>query len=103
MDVDNIYKVPLWYRDEGVDDFIVEHFGLEADGPDLTEWESVVRRADEAADTVKIALVGKYVRLEDAYLSVSESLRHAGFAAGAKVESDWIDSETFETDESAQQ
>src|SRR5215217_7096732 len=77
-DVDNIYKVPLIYRAEGVDDFILDHFGMEADPPVLSEWEQLVRRAGEAqkADKIKIALVGKYVQLEDAYLSVAEALRH---------------------------
>src|SRR6187549_395660 len=73
-DVDNIYKVPLVYRAEGVDDFILDHFGMEAPAPELGHWEQLVRRAGEAlsADPIKIALVGKYVQLEDAYLSVVE-------------------------------
>jgi CTP synthase len=100
-DVDNIYKVPLWYAHEGVDDLIVDHFGLEAQPPDLREWESICERADEASQPVKIALVGKYVALEDAYLSVVEALRHSGFLHGAKIEIDWVDSETLESDEQA--
>src|SRR3712207_9556097 len=61
-DVDNIYKVPLHYRAEGVDDTILDHFGIEAPPPDLTGWERVVRRAGEAQQRrpVRIALVGKY-------------------------------------------
>jgi CTP synthase len=95
-DVDNIYKIPLEYAEQGVDHFILEHFGLEDEIPqaDLSGWAELCRRADEATTPVKIALVGKYVQLEDAYLSVSESLRHAGFAHGCKIEIDWIDSET---------
>jgi CTP synthase len=92
-DVDNIYKVPLVFRGEGVDDFILEHFGVEADEPHLGGWEELTRRADASAQTVRIALVGKYVRLEDAYLSVAEALRHAGFEHGCQVEVDWVDSE----------
>src|SRR3712207_3217161 len=71
-DVDNIYKVPLHYRAEGVDDFVLDHFRLEAPPPDLTAWERFVRQAVEAPRRrpVRIALVGKYVQLEDAYLSV---------------------------------
>ncbi len=93
-DVDDIYKVPLVFRDGGVDDFILsEHFGLDADEPDLRGWEEVTRRAREANRTVRIALVGKYVKLEDAYLSVAEALRHAGVHHGCKVEIDWVDSE----------
>jgi CTP synthase len=98
-DVDNIYKVPLWYESEGVDDFICEHFGMEAPpAADLGEWQEICDRADNADETVKIALVGKYVALEDAYKSVSESLVHAGFLHGARIEIDWVDSETL-TDE----
>jgi CTP synthase len=101
-DVDNIYKIPLEYAEQGVDEFILEHFGLENEIPkaDLAGWADLCRRADEATTPVRIALVGKYVQLEDAYLSVSESLRHAGFAHGCKIEIDWIDSETV-TEENA--
>ncbi len=97
-DVDNIYKVPLGFRDEGVDEFILDHFGIVAPPPDLSGWEQLIRRADEATDTVRIALVGKYVALEDAYLSVSESLRHAAFLHGIRVEIDWVDAETLADD-----
>ena len=97
-DVDNIYKVPLFFRAEGVDDFILEHFNLEAPAPDLTDWDRLVRRAGDAAQSppVKIALVGKYVQLEDAYLSVVEALRHSGFQHGCGIEIDWVDSETLD-------
>jgi CTP synthase len=92
-DVPNIYEVPLNFRDEGVDDLVLEHFGLDAPPPDLGNWEALVARAARADERVRIALVGKYVQLEDAYLSVVEALRHAGFAHGCGVEIDWIDSE----------
>src|ERR671921_1172066 len=94
-DVDNIYKVPLWYHDQGVDDFIVDHFRLDAPDADLCEWRDITRRADEAEQPVRIAIVGKYVQLEDAYLSVSEALRHSGYLHGGRIEIDWIDSETL--------
>jgi CTP synthase len=94
-DVSDIYQVPLVFHAEGVDDFILhEHFGLEASPPDLSGWELITRRASEAARPVRIALVGKYVQLEDAYLSVVEALRHSAVHHGCKVEIDWIDSET---------
>ena len=93
-DVDDIYKVPLVFNEAGVDDFILrEHFGLDPAEPDLRGWEEVTRRSKEANRTVRIALVGKYVKLEDAYLSVAEALRHAGVHHGCKVEIDWVDSE----------
>jgi CTP synthase len=98
-DVDNIYKVPLAFHQQDVDDVIIDHFGLDAaPEPDLTTWERAITGADDAEHTVRIALVGKYVQLEDAYLSVSEALRHAGFLHGAKVEIDWIDSESIKAD-----
>ena len=95
-DVDNIYKVPLTFREEGVDDFVLEHFGLEGPAPELAGWEALLERAEGAREKVRIALVGKYVQLEDAYLSVVEALRHSGFAHGATVEIDWVDSERIE-------
>ena len=95
-DVDNIYKVPLVFRAEGVDDQVLDHFGLEAQAPDVTGWEELVRRAEGSSETVRIALVGKYVQLEDAYLSVVESLRHSGFQHGCRVDVDWVDSENLD-------
>lgn len=100
-DVDNIYKVPLWYDEQHVDDVICDYFGLETPPADLTEWEGICQRADAAVEPVRIALVGKYVQLEDAYLSVSESLRHAGYMFGAGVEIDWVDSESLTDDDVA--
>jgi CTP synthase len=98
-DVDNIYKVPLFFRAEGVDDFILDHFGMEdAPPPDLSQWEQLIRRAGDAmgAEPIRIALVGKYVQLEDAYLSVVEALRHSGFQLGRGVEVVWVDSESLD-------
>src|SRR6201981_2116721 len=93
-DVDDIYKVPLNYREQGVDDFILEPFAMEA--PDLTSWQESIERSERATRTVRIALVGKYVQLEDAYLSVSEALRHAASLQGSAVHIDWVDSERLE-------
>jgi CTP synthase len=98
-DVDNIYKVPLAYHEQGVDDQILETVGLEAPPAAVEGWRELITRADDAAETVRIALVGKYVKLEDAYLSVSEALRHAGYAHGTKIDIDWIDSEELEDPE----
>jgi CTP synthase len=98
-DVDNIYKVPLTFREQGVDDFLLEHFAMQAPAPDLTRWTEPIERAARATRTVRIALVGKYVQLEDAYLSVCEALRHAASLQDGKVEIDWIDSETLEAGE----
>ncbi len=93
-DVDNTYKVPLVFRAEGMDDLILDHFKLEADAPDLAEWEELIKRADASRERkVKIALVGKYVRLEDAYKSVIEALTHGGWAHGVDVETELVSSE----------
>jgi CTP synthase len=95
-DVDNIYKVPLTFHEQGVDDFILDHFGVEASPPDLAAWKEPIERSERATRTVRIALVGKYVQLEDAYLSVSEALRHAASLQDSRVHIDWIDSERLE-------
>ncbi|HMS61534.1 MAG TPA: CTP synthase, partial [Solirubrobacteraceae bacterium] len=91
----------LWYHEQHVDDFICEHFGIQAPGADLTEWADVVERAAVADEPVRIALVGKYIQLEDAYKSVTEALRHSGAAAGGRVEIDWVDSEALEDEAAA--
>ncbi len=98
-DVDNIYKVPLTFREQGVDDFILEHFGQDehAPAPDLSRWREPIERWERATQTVRIALVGKYVQLEDAYLSVSEALRHAASLQDGRVQVEWIDSESLES------
>jgi CTP synthase len=93
-DVPDIYQVPLVFRNEGVDEFILqEHFGLTAEAPNLDGWEAITDRASKATSTVRIALVGKYVQLEDAYLSVVEALKHSAVHHGCRVSLDWVDSE----------
>jgi CTP synthase len=102
-DVDNIYKVPVVFREQGVDDFILDHFALQAPAPELSSWQEPIELAEKAKRTVRIALVGKYVQLEDAYLSVSEALRHAAALQGSTVRIDWIDSERLEDSNGADQ
>jgi CTP synthase len=93
-DVPNIYEVPLTFHEQRVDEFILEHFGVpETPAPDLARWKEPIERSRRAERIVRIGLVGKYVQLEDAYLSVSEALRHAASLQDARVEIDWIDSE----------
>jgi CTP synthase len=92
-DVDSIYKVPLEFAHEGVDEAILKHFGIELPPPDLTDWEGLVERVEAATEPVRIALVGKYNQLADAYLSVIEALNHAGSHHGGHVEVVWVDSE----------
>jgi CTP synthase len=98
-DVPSIYEVPLHFRAERVDDQVLDHFGLKAGPPDLGEWEALVRRATEATEAVRIGVVGKYIQLEDAYLSVIEALRHAGFHHGAAIDVRWIDAEALDEEE----
>jgi CTP synthase len=96
-DVDNVYKVPLVLRAEGMDDLILDHFGLEASASELSDWEELVARADAArGNKVKIALVGKYVELADAYKSVVEALTHGGWHHGVEVETVLLSSEDIE-------
>jgi CTP synthase len=93
-DVDNTYKIPLVFRAEGMDDLILDHFGIESDPPDLADWEELIQRADASrSKQVKIALVGKYVQLEDAYKSVIEALTHGGWHHGVDVEVELVSSE----------
>ena len=91
-DADSIYRVPLILRKEGLDDEIARHLRIEGE-PDLSEWDELVRRIDAAVEPVRIAVVGKYVNLRDAYLSVMEALRHGGFLHGADVQIDWVASD----------
>src|SRR5437763_837230 len=102
-DVDSIYKVPLYFRAEGVDDQILDHFKIEAGAPDLAEWEALVKRGDAADETVRIGLVGKYIQLEDAYLSVIEALGHGGIHHGTKIDVRWVDAEGLDKAEAERQ
>jgi CTP synthase len=99
-DVDNVYKVPLVLRAEGMDDLILDHFRIEAPAPDLADWEQLVARADAArGKKVRIALVGKYVDLADAYKSVVEALNHGGWQHGVDVDTVLVSSEDVEESE----
>jgi CTP synthase len=95
-DVDNIYELPLILHDEGFDDVVCDVLRLETAALDLSPWEQVVAKVEAATKTVRIGLIGKYVQLADAYLSVVESLKHAGFHHGARVDIDWIQAEDVE-------
>ncbi len=102
IDVDNIYKVPLWYADQGVDDFICDHFGIEgAPAAELGDWKALMDVSDRSTQPVKIALVGKYVDLEDAYKSVTEALHHAGLHHECRISIDWVDAEALTDDKTA--
>jgi CTP synthase len=89
-DCDILYEVALKLKEQNLDDLVCEHFRLKTDECDLTEWTALVQRVKSLAKEVTIALVGKYVSLQDAYLSVSEALSHAGYHHHAKVNIKWI-------------
>ena len=100
LTADLLYEAPLMLEREGLADAVVRRLGLICHMPDLTEWADMVHRAKNPSGAVEIALVGKYVALHDAYLSVAETLTHAGIANGVKVDVRWVDSETV-TEENA--
>ncbi len=91
-----MYEVPLIMEEAGLGEFIVERFGLTATEPDLEEWREIVERINSPTGQVKIALVGKYVELVDAYMSVREALYHAGAHHDVGVDIKWIESEWLE-------
>jgi CTP synthase len=95
-DARNIYEIPLVLHAEGLDRVVCAHLGLPEVTPDLRAWETLVDRVDAANKPVRIGLIGKYVSLLDAYLSVVEALKHGGFHHGARVEVDWIQAEEVE-------
>ncbi len=95
-DAESLYEVPLTLHDEGFDTVLCEHLGLGAEAPDLSEWERLVDRVESATRELRIGVIGKYVSLPDAYLSVVEALNHGGFHHGAKIEIEWIQAEDTE-------
>ncbi|MCR4686687.1 MAG: CTP synthase [Lachnospiraceae bacterium] len=88
-----LYEAPLMLERSHFSEVVCRELGLETKRPDVGEWETMVNRIKDSTDNVQIGLVGKYVELHDAYLSVAEALRHAGFALNAHVDIKWIDSE----------
>lgn len=96
-DADSLYEVPLMLQSEGLDEYVVRYLKIDCPRADLREWTTMVDRIKSLSHTVRIALVGKYVALHDAYLSVAEALFHGGVANGVNVEIDWIHSEELNT------
>jgi CTP synthase len=90
IDAEILYEIPLVLHDEGLDGYLCRVLHLDEHAPDLTEWRALVDRVRSADQEVHIGLVGKYINLPDAYLSVVEALKHGGYASGAKVVIDWI-------------
>ena len=102
-DVDTIYAVPMTYHDQGLDDEVLKYFEMDAPEPDLSRWQEVVSRVREPEGEVRIAVVGKYTSLLDAYKSLNEALDHGGIANNVKVRVEWLDSQIFERDDTIQQ
>ena len=95
-DANSLYEIPLLLNEEGLDSYICDSLGLDNPEPDLEDWRALVSRVVSATATVRIGLIGKYVSLVDAYLSVVEALNHAGAHHGVQVEIDWIQAEEVE-------
>ncbi len=95
-DASSLYEIPLLLNEEGLDSYICDSLGLDNPEPDLEDWKALVSRVMSATAKVKIGLIGKYVSLVDAYLSVVEALNHAGAHHGVQVEIDWIQAEEVE-------
>jgi len=93
QDADTLYKVPLSLQDQKLDEFVCNYLNLDCKEADMTEWKELVEKVTNLSKKIRIALVGKYVALPDAYLSVAEALKHAGYTFDADVEIVWINSE----------
>ena len=102
-DAKSIYDIPVVIHDEGLDSYIIDKLGLEAEDVDWTHWQPVLNAVHNPAHEVNVALVGKYVDLPDAYLSVTEAIRAGGFANRAKVNIHWVASDDCETLEGARE
>ncbi len=100
-DSDSIYRVPVTLHDAGLDEAVLDHFGVSAPQPDLTGWQRIANITSSPPRTVTIAVVGKYVQLGDAYKSLNEALLHGGFAHDAKVKIKFVDSEALEQEDDA--
>ena len=100
-DVSDVYLVPAVLREQGLDTLVCEQLGIDAPPAGLGEWQEVIDRIGERRVPVTIALVGKYVKLHDAYLSVHEALKHAGVRQGASVRVQWVDAENMSYEEAA--
>ncbi|KLV27444.1 CTP synthetase [Niallia circulans] len=92
-DADTLYTIPLALQEQNLDQIVCDHLKLKCQEADMTEWIELVDRVRHLSKTTKIALVGKYVELQDAYISVVEALKHAGYAYDADIEIDWINAE----------
>jgi len=92
-DAETLYEVPMMLREQGLDDYVVNHLKLQTNEPNMTEWESLVRKVKSLTQKTEIAIVGKYVALHDAYLSIVEALGHAGIDNDSEISIRWVNAE----------
>lgn len=97
-DVESLYEVPIVFEENGFADIVCNRLNLTCKSTDLSEWKAMVQKEKDVQKVTKIALVGKYVELKDAYLSVAEALKHAGIDNGTKIDIDWVHSEEINED-----
>ena len=98
IDVKNIYQIPINYYEQKADEIILKQFGMKIPNADLKNWKQLIDTVDNLDKEIEISLVGKYVELHDAYLSVAESLTHAGYRYNTKIKINWVDSEKLESE-----
>lgn len=97
-DAETLYEVPLMMQKEGLDEIVVKHLGLDVPEADMRDWTALVQKVKNLKHRTRIAIVGKYVALQDAYMSVAEALRHAGFENNTEIEIKWVNSEDVNND-----
>lgn len=102
MDADTLYSVPLALQDQKLDEITCQHLKLNCHEADMTEWNELVDRVKNLSRKTRIALVGKYVELQDAYISVVEALRHAGYQFDSDIEVRWLNSELIDNENVAE-
>ena len=98
IDVKNIYDIPINYYEQKIDEIILKQFGLDVREANIDYWKKLIKTVDNLKNEIEISLVGKYTELHDAYISVVESLHHAGYKHNVKVNINWVDSEQLEKD-----
>lgn len=99
LDVSSIYKVPVSYHNEGLDDQVLKYFDMAAPQPNLSKWNEIVHKVEHPEGEVTIGVVGKYTALLDSYKSLGEALTHGGFANNVRVKLNWLNAEVFEQDD----